>query len=78
MKNNKVTRRKFLPFLGGGLLLPFIGFAKNVDSGDEEYETLLTADGKTVKVRKDNLKESKVLEQEMSDRSLLKWLKPRR
>lgn len=44
---------------------------------DDEFVTMLTAEGKAVKVRKDALKEAKVVENKMSNQSLLNWLKPK-
>ena len=73
---SKLNRRKFLPFLGGGFLLPFLGFSKKVDTKvDEEYHTVLTKDGRTVKVKASVIERSKVVDEEMSNKSLLGWLK---
>lgn len=78
-QKKSLTRRKFLPFLGGGLLLPFFGSAKTVekliDSEDGEYEFLLTKEGKMVKVRKGAVKDSNVVNKKISNKSLLSWLK---
>jgi len=83
MKNNneaysKVTRRRFLPFLSG-LFFPFIGRATTKtnpeNSEPESYQTLLTKDGKIVKVKSKTINDSKVIDKEISNRSLLKWLK---
>jgi hypothetical protein len=38
---------------------------------------MLTADGKAVKVRKNAVKNAKVIEKKMSNHSLLNWLKPK-
>ncbi len=74
-----ISRRKFLPFLGGGLLLPFIGSAKEVEEliepTDKSYKTMLTKDGKLVKVRSNAINDSKVVDKKMSNKSLLTWLK---
>lgn len=84
MKNNKkrnsrITRRKFLPFLGGGILFPFFGSARSVeklvDSDGGKYETLLTKDGKVVKVRTGAINDSEVIKTQLSNKSLLSWLK---
>ncbi len=83
MENNtksksEITRRKFLPFLSLGFLLPYVGLAKTTKSliKDEEqsYQTLLTKDGKAVKVKKTAIEKSKVIDSELSNKSLLKWL----
>ena len=79
-KNNKsqITRRGFLPLLGGGLILPLFGFGKpNTENlGEkEEYQTLLKPDGTTVRVRKSIVEQSKIVEKNISNESLLGWLK---
>jgi len=79
-KNNQekdITRRKFLPFLGGGLLLPFLGSTKTVDKiiDVEGDQTLLTKDGKVVKVKASILTKSEIVEKQLSNKSLLNWLK---
>lgn len=75
---NKFTRRKFLPFLSTGMLLPLFGSAKTKKVAHEDtedgYETMLTPDGKTVRVKSSTLKKSKVVEQQLSNPSMLKWL----
>ena len=83
MKKNKAkpafTRRRFLPFLSGGLFLPFLGSASSPDmvhDNDEgEYQTLLTKDGTVVKVKKTTVTNSKVVDKQVSNRSLLHMLK---
>ncbi|MCF6360220.1 MAG: hypothetical protein L3J29_05580 [Cyclobacteriaceae bacterium] len=74
-----ISRRKFLPFFGGSLLLPFIGSAKEVgemmEPIDKTYQTLLTKDGKLVKVRSNAVNNSKVVYKKMSNKSLLSWIK---
>lgn len=86
MKNNeskggkKISRRGMLPLLGSGLLIPFLGFGKTEDTidpatrEDEEYQTLLKADGTTVKVKVSALKNSKVIKKNISNTSFLGWL----
>ncbi len=73
---NKFTRRGFLPILGGSLLLPFLGEARpeKVETGSEEYETLIKPDGTPVKVKKSALKKAKVVNKQISNKKLLKWL----
>ena len=79
-KNKQVSRRGFL---GAGLLLPFLsnaqpfGGSKNLEVEDDEFVTMLTSKGKTVKVRKSALENAKVIERKMSNQSLLNWLKLR-
>lgn len=74
-----ISRRKFLPFLGGGILLPFIGSTKDVEAiiepADKSFKTMLTKDGKLVKVRTNTVNASKVVDKKMSNKSLLGWLK---
>ena len=79
-KNNPLSRRRFL---GAGLTLPFLGVAvplvaeSSEKEEDSEFVTMLTAEGKAVKVRKSELKNSKIIEKKMSNQSLLSWLKPK-
>lgn len=76
LNKNKLNRRRFLPFLGGGFLLPFFGFSKpKDDSVEEEYHTVLTKDGRAVKVKASVVESSKVVDKGMSNKSLLGWLK---
>lgn len=75
---NQINRRGFLPLLGGGLILPFLGFGKpntEVFEKPEEYQTLLKSDGTTVRVKKSVIANSKVIEKNISNKSLLGWLK---
>ena len=85
MKNNsreekQISRRGILPILGGGLLIPFLGFGNSIDddendiTDDSEYQTLLKPDGTSVKVKVSTLKKSKVIKKNISNGSLLKWL----
>lgn len=78
---NNFSRRKFL---GVGLALPFLSAAQPMVAApsskqeeDSEFITMLTAEGKAVKVKKEKLKEAKVIEKKMSNQSLLSWLKPK-
>lgn len=80
-KSNQLSRRRFV---GTGLSLPFLGIATplaaepaNKQTEDTEFIIMLTAEGKAVKVRKSELKNSKVIEKKMSNQSLLSWLKPK-
>ena len=78
--NNKsqITRRGFLPLLGGGLILPLFGFGKpntEILGEKEEYQTLLKPDGTTVNVKKSVIEKSKIVEKNISNESLLVWLK---
>lgn len=75
-----LSRRGFLPLLGSGLLLPLLGFGKpaatKIHTDDnEEYHTLLRKDGTTVRVKKSVIANSKVVKTNISNKSLLQWLK---
>jgi len=73
-----ISRRGFLPLLGSGLILPLFGFdkpAKAISEDNEEYQTLLKPDGTTVRVKKSVLANSKIIEKNISNKSLLGWLK---
>jgi hypothetical protein len=77
----KISRRGMLPLLGGGLLLPFLGFGSVLNDeaetklpDDDEYQTLLKADGTTVKVKVSTLQKSKVVEKNISNKSFFNWL----
>lgn len=83
-KHSLFSRRVFL---GSSLLLPFLGMAKtpvlneidspenNLDEDDDEFTTMLTSKGGVVRVRKNSLKKAKVVKKDMSNQSLLSWLK---
>ena len=77
-KSKGIKRRKFLPILGTGLLLPFLptrlkaGVPKEPE---EEYKTLLKADGTAVRVKQSGLKQSKVVRKNINNTELLSWLK---
>ena len=78
-KGNQISRRRILPILGSGLLIPFLGFSKPIDSEtiateDEEYQTLLKPDGTSVKVKVNVLKKSKIIKKNISNKSFLNWL----
>ena len=79
-KGVNISRRNILPILSSGLLIPFLGFGntevpekKDLDD-NEEYQTLLKADGTTVKVKVSTLKRSKVVKKNISNKSFLNWL----
>ena len=76
-------RRKFLPILGGGLLLPLLPLRAASspairEEEPEEYRTLLKPDGTAVKVKVSQLKKSKVVRKKLSNQELLGWLQPRK
>ena len=79
-EEKQISRRGILPILGGGLLIPFLGFGNSIDddendiTDDSEYQTLLKPDGTSVKVKVSTLKKSKVIKKNISNSSLLKWL----
>lgn len=78
-EEKKISRRGILPILGGGLLLPFLGFGNTVTNDvsnldEEEYQTLLKPDGTTVKVKVSTIKKSKIVEKNVSNKSFLNWL----
>jgi len=77
-KNNRVSRRKVLPLLGGSLLFSFFGYGRQAEpkfeDGDDTYETLLKPDGTTVQVKKSNMKSARVIKKNISNNSLLNWL----
>ncbi len=79
-RDSRFTRRGFL---GAGLLFPFLSKGKTPvtndtsekNGDDDEYATMLTANGGVVRVRKTVIKEAKVVKNKMSNKSLLSWLK---
>ncbi|PKP26466.1 MAG: hypothetical protein CVU03_02705 [Bacteroidetes bacterium HGW-Bacteroidetes-2] len=75
---NQISRRGFLPMLGGGLILPLLGFGKAspevLGEDSDAYQTMLKADGTTVRVKKSVLEKSKVIEKNISNKSFLGWL----
>lgn len=80
-KNRGISRKKFL---GISLTLPFLSLPGSLQAEpdnkqihDDEYITMLTAEGKTVKVKKNALGKAKVIDKKMSNQSLLSWLKPK-
>ena len=75
-KEASLSRRKILPILGTGFLLPLFGFSntKEVLENNEEYKTLLKPDGTAVRVKINTLEKSKVVKKNVSNKSMLKWL----
>jgi len=76
--DKKISRRGFLPLLGGGLILPLVSFGKtnsNETTLETEYEILLKPDGTTVKVKKSVVSKATIVEKNISNSSLLSWLK---
>jgi hypothetical protein len=77
-KKSGFSRRKVLPLIGGGLILPFLGFGKKREQAFEEedtsYQTMLTKDGRLVKVKKQVIDKSKKVESKVSNKGLLNWL----
>ncbi|MBT8269852.1 MAG: hypothetical protein KJN59_11580 [Bacteroidia bacterium] len=73
-----LSRRKMIPLLGSSLLLPILGFGQTEEvipeNTEEEYEILLRADGKAVKVKKSSIENAKVVKKGLSNSSLLRWL----
>lgn len=72
-----LTRRNFLPMLSS-LFFPFTVSGKTSDvvqEADQSYQTMLTKDGKIVKVRSKTVLDSKIIDKKISNRSLLSWLK---
>lgn len=77
-EKGQLSRRGFFPLLGGGLILPLLGFGKpkpEISDENEEYQILLKSDGTTVKVKKSVIDKAKVIEKSISNKSLLGWLK---
>jgi hypothetical protein len=83
VKEKQISRRGFLPLLGGSLLFPFLGISipinkEIINDGDdrngEEYQTLLKPDGTVVKVKVNTVKKAKVVKKNLSNKSFLKWL----
>ncbi|MBI2794523.1 MAG: hypothetical protein HYX66_07740 [Ignavibacteria bacterium] len=81
MKRYRLSRRKFLD---ASLKLPFLSAAGHLSAktddeskDDSEFTTMLTSEGKAVKVRTSELKDAKVIKEKLSNESLLNWLKPK-
>jgi hypothetical protein len=81
-KGKQITRRGLLPLLIGGFLLPYLGQgntkAENIKEAredDDVYETFLKADGTIVRVKRKAARGARVIKKNLSNRSLLGWLK---
>ena len=78
-KGEQFTRRSMFSLLGTTLLIPFLGYGSNdssqsIASEEDEYQTLLKADGTTVKVKVSTLHKSKVVKKNISNKSFFNWL----
>ena len=77
-KGKKISRRGILPIIGSTLLIPFLGFGNSTTQEmvgpEEEYQTLLKPDGTAVKVKVSTIKKSKIIKENVSNKSLLNWL----
>jgi hypothetical protein len=80
-KGTQISRRGILPLLGSTLLLPILGFGKTstideitVPDENEEYQTLLKPDGTAVRVKVSTVKNSKIIQKNISNESFLNWL----
>jgi len=79
-KGKQISRRGILPLLGSTLLIPFLGFGNSitqetvVSEEEEEYQTLLKPDGTAVKVKVSAIKKSKIIKENISNKSFLSWL----
>lgn len=75
---NQISRRGFLPILLGGLIFPLLGFGKPspevLGEDSDAYQTMLKADGTTVRVKKGVLENTKIIEKNISNKSFLEWL----
>lgn len=81
-KDVPISRRGLLPLLASSLLVPFLGMgnsnmkeqSKVVNDEDQDYQTLLKPDGTVVRVKKKTVQESKIIQKDLSNTSLLNWL----
>ena len=79
-KGTSISRRVILPLLGSTLLLPILGFGKSsvdeiiIPDENEEYQTLLKPDGTAVKVKVSTVKNAKIIQKNISNKSFLSWL----
>ena len=80
LKDKSISRRSFLPLVGGGFLLPFLGFGNTpsnqdkIDTQEEEYQSLLKPDGTLVKIKVSAFKKAKIIKKDISNKSFLSWL----
>jgi len=73
---NKISRRKFLPLLGGTALLPLFGFTKiGKEPKNVNKKVLLKSDGTPVLIEENVLRNAKIVSKNISNKSLLGWLK---
>jgi hypothetical protein len=63
-----------MPFLGLGSPINKEIINLDEDDKEEEYQTLLKPDGTTVKVKVSAIKKSKIVKQNISNKSFLNWL----
>ncbi|WP_445385410.1 hypothetical protein ACT6NV_00925 [Robiginitalea sp. IMCC44478] len=75
------TRRKLLPVILGGFLLPYLGFGKEKQEADsnkyednETYDTFLKADGSIVRVKRKATRNARVVSKRVNNKTLLNWL----
>ena len=77
-KGKQISRRGILPIIGSTLLIPFLGFGNSTTQEtvvpEEEYQTLLKPDGTAVKVKVSTIKKSKIIKENISNKSFLSWL----
>ncbi|MCJ7467139.1 MAG: hypothetical protein MUO53_10660 [Maribacter sp.] len=81
-KDVPISRRGLLPLLASSLLVPFLGLGNSnmkeqsnvVNDEDQDYQTLLKPDGTVVRVKKKTVQESKIIQKDLSNTSLLNWL----
>ena len=78
-KGRQISRRGILPIIGSTLLIPFLGFGNSttqetVGPEEDEYQTLLKPDGTAVKVKMSTIKKSKIIKENISNKSFLSWL----
>ena len=79
----KISRRKLLPLLAGSLALPFWGIGNNPSkqqnfeaaAHDGDFQTLLKPDGTIVKVPRNTVENARIVKKNISNKSLLGWLK---
>lgn len=72
----KMSRRGLFTMLAGLTLAPFSGAA--AEKQDEEFITVIKADGSTVKISKNVADKAKVVDARVSNRSMLNWIKKER
>ena len=74
----RIGRRKFLPFLGTGLLISLLPSsarsASQTKEKKEQYQTLLKPDGTVVRVKSSKVTTAKKIRQKVNNSDLLNWL----